>query len=152
MLNKIMFFVVLAFVLSCNTKVETKDFSIYIPKQLTVTEQIMENAELQYANDNLFVAVEKDDKNLELDSFCTENIYSLFDFINKIDTTSIESKYGIGKQIEINEGLLNDKYNWKIKVLPKDKYYFVLWVWTAENDFKNNKSTMNKIIRSFKLK
>lgn len=152
MSKKILFFIVIAFVFACNTTVENKDFSIYIPKQLKVTDQIIDSAELQYTDNKLFVAVEKSDKKIGADSFCSENIYSLFDFINKIDTTTIISKYGAGKEIEINEGVMNDKYNWKIKVLPKDNYYFVLWVWTSANDYKNNKSVMEKIVKSFKLK
>jgi len=152
MRKKILFFLISIAALSCNKTTETDDFSIFIPSDLKETTEILENTELQFANDNLYLAVEKMEDNMPLDTFCKENIYSLFDFINNIDSESLKTKYGTGKIINFNEGIYSDKYEWMVKVLPKNNLYYILWVWTPETEFENNSSKMKKIIKSFKLK
>ena len=158
-MNKAILFITIftSFTVSCSkNNFETDDFSIYIPKDMQSTKEIIDTAELQYYNlkENFYVAVEKFDikEFVQIDSLCENNIYSLFNQIEELDTSFSVKKSLKSKNIEIKEAGLNNTFNWKIKVIETENNYFIIWTWSTNNNFSTNKNKMQQIINSFKLK
>ena len=158
-MNKaILFITILAiFSISCSTNnFKTDDFSIFIPKNMQSTEEILDTAELQYYDlkENLYVAVEKFDikEFVQIDTLCQNYIYSLFNQIDELDTSFSIDKSIKSKNIIIKESGLNDSFNWRIRVLETENNYFIIWTWSGNDNFSTNKNKMKHIVNSFKLK
>lgn len=158
-MNKAILFITTLTILSisCSTRnFETDDFKIFIPKNMQSTKEILDTAEIQYCDlkENLYVAVEKlDVKEFEqIDTLCENYIYSLFNQIDELDTIFSVKKSVKSKKITIKETGLNDIFIWQIKVFETKNNYFIIWTWSANDNYSTNKNKMEQIVNSFKLK
>ena len=133
---------------------QTDTFEIFLPSELKSTTEIMDTALIQYysPSQKYYLAVEKQSASVDIDSFCNENILSLFDYIDSLKVKDIKSKYGNGKLFRFKDNALSDSYYWYVKVLPDSNNYYVLWLWSDADKFKNNRNKMIEIVNSFKLK
>ncbi len=150
-------FFILLLITSCTQKnnVRTKDFSISIPQQMQSTTKILDSAEIQYYNlkTNLYTAVEKLDKKKysNIDSLCKNYIYSLYDDISTIDSTTGTNHSYKYKDIAFNEKGFEDSYDWIIRVCETKNDYFIIWTWSSDNKYSKNKKIMQEITHSFKI-
>ncbi len=141
-------------IFSCNEdNIHTKEFSIYIPEYLKPSKELLDTAEIQFESTkkSLYIAVEKQKDTFARDEdFYKKNIYSLYDFIDKLDTSTIEINGRKAKKIFIKEEA-DQVYDWQIRVLKKDDYFYIIWIWTPNDKYDRNKKDIEKIISSFKF-
>ena len=166
-------FFTLLFIVSCN-KSETvqtvkikNQYSIELPESLSKTNDLNDDASLQYQNlyDEFYIIV-IDEKTTEIDDlFTTLNkklgLTSYVDFIKTDYEKGMKSPvfsgikkgkiHGLESQIiSISGRYENMEVFYKIAFLKSEKYYYQVMLWTLLDKKEEHEKEMDKVIASFK--
>ena len=147
--------VLILILISCQKgNYQTDKFEIFLPSEMKPTTEIMDTAIIQYysPSQKYYLAVEKEPATVDIDNFCNEDVISLFDYPDSIKIKNVKNKYGDGRLCRFKDDAISDSYYWYVKVLPDSNNYYILWLWSDADKYKNNRNKMLEIVNSFKLK